>query len=229
MLRSFLQPFQRQRRAPFGRRAYSLPVPPNKKVQLKPLDYLQPEHESVQGVSKETALAFGARFSPRGIIRAVRYPRARYSGSLLAYCGLTVRDESPALIFPNGFISACTIFNAHHITKGELYLVRDPLQTLQAFETGVENVVELLTDGICPQQFEELSSLMDERKCDIAHLYQLPKGSFFFETALKIDVHNGPPCRIKTKRQEDSPLSVIPSRQPNPYEVAFRFTPSALF
>jgi hypothetical protein len=28
-----------------------------------------------------------------------------------------------------------------------------------------------LTDGICPQQFEELSSLMDERKCDIAQLY----------------------------------------------------------
>jgi hypothetical protein len=132
------------------------------------------------------------------------------SGSLLAYCGLTVRDKRPALIFPNGFNSACTIFNVHHITKGELYLVRDPLQALQAFESGVENVVAFLTDGICPQQFEELSSLMDERKCDVAHLYQLPKGSFFFETALKIDVHNGPPCRIKTKRQEDSPLSVIP-------------------
>jgi hypothetical protein len=47
MLKSFLQPLQRQRSAPFGRRAYSVPVPPNKKVQLKPLDYLQPEHESV--------------------------------------------------------------------------------------------------------------------------------------------------------------------------------------
>jgi hypothetical protein len=55
--------------------------------------------------------------------------------------------------------------------KGELYLVRDPLQVLQAFEGGIENVVAFLTDRICPQQFEELSSLMDERKCDIAHLY----------------------------------------------------------
>src|SRR5258706_5527512 len=89
MLKSFLQPFQRQRRAPFGRRAYSVPVPPNKKVQLKPLDYLQPEHESVQGVSKETALAVGAGFSPRGITRTVRYPRAQYYGALLAYCWLT--------------------------------------------------------------------------------------------------------------------------------------------
>jgi hypothetical protein len=133
------------------------------------------------------------------------------------------------LIFPNGFNPACTIFNAHHIAKGELYLVRDPLQVLQAFDSGVENVVAFLTDRICPQQFEELSSLMDERKCDTAHLYSLPQESFFFGTILKMDVHNGPPCRIKTKRQEDSPLSVIPGRQPNPYEVAFPFTPSALF
>jgi hypothetical protein len=42
---------------------------------------------------------------------------------------------------------------------------------LQAFESGIENVVAFLTDGICPQQFEERSSLMDERKCDIAQLY----------------------------------------------------------
>ncbi len=40
---------------------------PNKKVQLKSLDYLQPEHATVQGVSKETALVFGAGFSPAGL------------------------------------------------------------------------------------------------------------------------------------------------------------------
>jgi hypothetical protein len=93
---------------------------------------------------------------------------------LPACCGRTVKDESPQLLFPNGFNPASAIFNAHRTTKGELYLVRDPLQVLQAFESGIENVVALLTDGICPQQFEELSSLVDERKCDIAQLYQLP-------------------------------------------------------
>ena len=75
------------------------------------------------------------------------------------------------LLFPNGLNPASAIFNAHRIMKGELYLVRDPLQVLQAFESGIENVVAFLTDGIFPQQFEELSSLMDERKCDIAQLY----------------------------------------------------------
>jgi DNA primase len=152
----------------------SVPVPQNEKGVLKPLDYLQPEHEAVQGlgVSKGTALAFGSGFSPRGIMRGrFAIPVHDRSGTLLAYCGRTVKDESPQLLFPNGFNPASAIFNAHKVTKGELYLVRDPLQVLQAFESGIENVVAFLTDGICPQQFEELSSLMDERKCDIAQLY----------------------------------------------------------
>jgi hypothetical protein len=50
-------------------------------------------------------------------------------------------------------------------------VVRDPLQMLQAFERGIENVVAFLTDGICPPQFEELSSLMDSRGRDIAQPY----------------------------------------------------------
>jgi len=74
-------------------------------------------------------------------------------------------------LFPNGFNPASAIFDARRVTKGELYLVRDPAQVLQAFESGIENVVAFLTDGICPQQFEEPSSLIDERKCDIAQLY----------------------------------------------------------
>jgi hypothetical protein len=90
---------------------------------------------------------------------------------LLAYCGGTGKDESPVLLFPNGLNPASAIFNAHRIMKGELYLVRDPLQVLQAFEGGIENVVAFLTCGIFPQQFEELSSLMDESKCHIAQLY----------------------------------------------------------
>jgi hypothetical protein len=93
------------------------------------------------------------------------------SGTLLAFCGRTGKDESPVLLFPNGLNPASAIFNAHRIMKGELDLMRDPLQVLQAFESGIENVVAFLTDGIFPQQFEELSSLMDERKCDIAQPY----------------------------------------------------------
>jgi len=49
-------------------------------------------------------------------------------------------------------------------------MVRDPLQVLQAFESGIENVVAFLTDGHLPQQFEELSSLMESAQCDIEQL-----------------------------------------------------------
>jgi hypothetical protein len=46
-----------------------------------------------------------------------------------------------------GSLSACAILNAHHITKRELYLVRNPLQVLQTFEGRIDGVVPFLSDG----------------------------------------------------------------------------------
>ena len=88
----------------------------------------------------------------RDWLRGKRHMRGRLaipihdrSGALLAYCGRTVKDESPLLIFPNGFDPHAVIFNAHRISDAELYLLRDPLQVLPAFEAGIENVVAFLT------------------------------------------------------------------------------------
>ena len=50
------------------------------------------------------------------------------------------------------------------MAEGELYLVRDPLDVLKAFENGIENVVSFLTEGITAQQLEQLASFMDEKK-----------------------------------------------------------------
>jgi hypothetical protein len=75
------------------------------------------------------------------------------------------------LVFPNGFRPEAYIFNAHRVTEGELYLVRDPLEVLRVHESGVENVVAFLTEGTCAQQLEELASLLDSRHCDLVHLY----------------------------------------------------------
>jgi hypothetical protein len=93
------------------------------------------------------------------------------TGTLLAYCGRTVKGESPTLTFPNGFDPHAVIFAAERVTSGPLYLVRDPLQVLTAFEAGVENVVAFLTDTISAQQLEQLAALMDERKCESVELY----------------------------------------------------------
>jgi DNA primase len=73
------------------------PAPPEKG--FRPLDYLQPQHEAVQGlgISKETAEAFGAGYAPKGILRGrLAIPIHDRDGTLLAYCGRTVKNESPS-------------------------------------------------------------------------------------------------------------------------------------
>lgn len=92
-------------------------------------------------------------------------------GQLLAYCGRAVREESPTLAFPNGFDPGSVIFNADRINGGELFLVRDPLRVLTAHESGIENVVAFLTEGINPQQLEMLAALMDEKQCETVELF----------------------------------------------------------
>jgi DNA primase len=136
---------------------------------LKPLDYLQASHEAVQalGVSPETCAQFAAGYAPKGIMRGrFAIPIHDRAGTLLAYCGRAVNDESPSLTFPNGFDSRAAIFNAQRIVEGDLFLVRDPLQVLTAHENGIENVVAFLTENVTAQQLEQLAALMDERKCE---------------------------------------------------------------
>lgn len=140
---------------------------------LQPLGYLQPEHEAVQalGLTTEACMHFGAGFAPKGIMRGrLAIPIHDRAGTLLAYVGRTVKDESPALIFPNGFNPSEAIFNAHRIGDGELYLVRDPLNTLLAFQNGVENVVSFLSP-ITAQSLEMLAALMDEKRCETVELF----------------------------------------------------------
>src|SRR5579863_8729231 len=95
----------------------------------------------------------------------------RTAGTLLAYCGRAVNDESPSLIFPNGFDPRGAIFNAHRIVEGDLFLVRDPLQVLTAHESGIENVVAFLTENVTALQLEQLAALMDERKCEHMEMF----------------------------------------------------------
>ena len=88
------------------------------------------------------------------------------AGMLLAYCGRAAKDESPLLLFPNGFDPRIAIFNANSIVEGDLFLVRDPLRVLTAHESGIENVVAFLTENVTALQLEQLAALMDERKCE---------------------------------------------------------------
>jgi hypothetical protein len=52
-----------------------------------------------------------------------------------------------------------------HCERSE-FLVRDPLQVLTARESGIENVVAILTENVTALRLERLAALMDERKCE---------------------------------------------------------------
>jgi hypothetical protein len=56
------------------------------------------------------------------------------------------------------------IFGADRVKEGELYLVRDPLDVLTAYQSGVENVVAFLAP-ITAQQVEMSAALMDAAHC----------------------------------------------------------------
>ena len=78
--------------------------------------------------------------------------------------------KSQSQIFPKGFEPEAHIFNGHQIREGELILMRDPLEVMQATQSGIENVASFLTESINSRQLQMLAALMDEKACDCMHL-----------------------------------------------------------
>jgi DNA primase len=138
----------------------------SKEREMKPLSYLQTDHPKLVGlgVLSDTAEHFECGHAPKGIMRGkLAIPIHDRDGRLIGYCGRGY--EGKALTFPTGFKPEEHIFNAHRAMEGDLYLTRDPLEVLLAYENGVENVVSFLTDTIAPLQLEMLAALMDQRDC----------------------------------------------------------------
>lgn len=135
---------------------------------------LDAAHEAVAalGVSPETLKAFTAGYAAAGIHRGkLAMPLHDRDGKLIGHFGRSLKNESPLLTFVNGQNPAEYIFGAHRVTEGDLYIARDPLAVLTAHENGEQNVVAFLTDGIAPQQWEMLASLMDQRKIERSYLF----------------------------------------------------------
>jgi hypothetical protein len=153
-LNSSPQP-SRERRSGFDPEAYA-----------KTLD---PEHEALAslGIEAETLRQWKAGYSSSGVNRGrLALPIARKSGEIVGYIGRATKDESPTLAFPNGLDPREHIFGADRVTGEHLYLVRDPVEVLKAFEAGCGNAVCFLTEDIAAIQLEALAALMDERKCE---------------------------------------------------------------
>jgi len=149
-----------------GNTTGTVPANSAKEREMKPLSYLQTDHDNVVGlgVLSDTAEFFECGHAPKGIMRGkLAIPIHDRDGRLIAYCGRSY--DGKALAFPSGFKPEEHIFNAHRVTEGDLYLTRDPLEVLLAYENGVENVVSFLTNTIQPLQLEMLASLMEQRGC----------------------------------------------------------------
>ena len=141
---------------------------------LRPLTYLQPAHEAVLqlGLAEETCASFGAGYAPKGIMRGrLAIPIHDWNGNLVAYCGRTVMQDSPTLIFPNGFRPEEHIFNANRSGEGELVLMRDPLDVLLATQNGINNAVCFLTETVTPHQLQILAAFMDNSGIEVIELH----------------------------------------------------------
>ena len=157
----------------------SSPQPPQERPRgFDPEAYLKsldPEHEALVPLelAADTLREFQAGFSPSGVNRGrLAIALKDRNGSVLGFGGRAIKeDQQPRLTVPNGFDISAVIFGADRVETGPLYLVRDPLGVMRAFENGVLNVVSFLTEGISPQQLEQLASLMDERKCESVDLF----------------------------------------------------------
>ena len=130
---------------------------------------LDPAHEALAplGIDADTYREWKAGYAGSGVNRGrLALPVADKNGVIIGYMGRALKDESPALTFPNGLDPQEHIFGIDRVTSGSLTLVRDPVEVIKAFQSGCENVVCFLTGEITGIQLECLAALMDERKCD---------------------------------------------------------------
>jgi hypothetical protein len=141
---------------------------------LKPLGYLDPDHESLRaiGLEGETCRHFGAGYAPKGIMRGkLAIPIQDWrTGHLVAYCGLALRGESKGLSFPKDFDPVLHIFNGDKITEGEVTLMRDPLEVMAAFQNGVENGISFFTSDLLAEQLQALAELMQAKAIAAIHI-----------------------------------------------------------
>jgi DNA primase len=130
------------------------------------LEYLEPGHEAVQalGITSVTAEAFEAGFATKGVLRGrFAVPIKALDSTIIAYAGIAVKDDQqPRLLF-NHFDPTKYLFNLDRVRSDDtLYVARDPIDVLLAFEQGAENVVSFLSP-ITPDALQVLSLVMEER------------------------------------------------------------------
>lgn len=137
---------------------------------IERLAHLDAHHEALQGfgLSPETFEYFEAGFAKVGVLRGrLLVPVKTADGTLIAYCGIAVKDEQqPRLMFYE-FKPETAFFNLERVTsKDAVYVAKDILDVLRAYEGGVENIISFLSPISSPS-LQALSLWMDQEGVEL--------------------------------------------------------------
>jgi DNA primase len=144
--------------APKGRQGFDA------QAYLKGLDPAS-EQLAPLGISPETLQHFGAGYCKTGLNRGrLAFALCDREGNILGFAGRAL--DTGQLTFPNGLEARDIIFGADKVGEGEVRLLREPLDVLQAYEVG-EPAICFLTEEIEAQQCEQLAALLDIKKARI--------------------------------------------------------------
>lgn len=106
---------------------------------------LNPDILAKLKIDEDTCHHFKCGYMKKGVL-AGRFAIPIYdmTGNILAYCGLTIKDEDERYKYPKNFTKRDHLFNLQSVKKGSTSILEEPLQVLYAYQYGVENVISLL-------------------------------------------------------------------------------------
>lgn len=156
-----------------GNTSVASPKPPEKpKSGFDPAAYLatlDPENAALTplGISAEAFMVWRSGYSSSGLNRGkLAIALADHTGSILAFGGWSLKDESPQMIYPRDFDPRSIVYGVDRLDTTEARLVADPIAVMQASEMG-ESAICFLTETVEPSQHELLAVLQHDRKFNV--------------------------------------------------------------
>lgn len=145
-------------------KASSATTPPAPPAKFDPSKYAEGLKTDGAPLDPDTCKRWGCGMAVKGVLRGrLALPVTDLAGSVLAYIG---RDDTGHYTYANGFDPRAHIFGAHKLEAGEVRILSEPLEVIQAFESGVQAVC-FLTETVSAEQVEHLASVLDQKKCEL--------------------------------------------------------------
>lgn len=112
------------------------------------------------GVPEQTIRDFDGGYCSKGLNRGrLTLPVHDEKGEILAFMGLALKGETPAVQYPKDFTPPL-FFNVHRLQPGgTLILVQSPMDVLKAWDNGLEDAICPLTP-MTPESLDFLAALM---------------------------------------------------------------------